>query len=69
MSIQNTGKKSILRGIFATKDSDLGPGHEGTFANIGDKKLQQSEGDIRLAARRARGVIEDDEPRARIENH
>ena len=71
MAVTGTGKNSTVKGVFATQDSHMGanragslPGH-GPVENARDAgalKQVQTEVDVRAAARRARGVVEDDEP-------
>ena len=68
MAVTGTGKKSIIKGIFATQASDYGqnavsgPILPADNARTAQAKLQvQAEVDARAALRRARGVVEDDE--------
>lgn len=73
--VSGTGKKSTVKGIFATTDHDMSanqnhigglPGRPVIFnkwnPNDNSAATTQSEALARQAARRARGVIEDDEP-------
>ena len=74
--INNTGKKTHLKGIFATTDNDVAQGNKNVVGSAPGRPLiaakwdpnsnaaaaVQSEALARQAARRARGVIEDDEP-------
>lgn len=71
MAVTGTGKKGVIKGIFAQADADLGANRHGSLPghtpveNARDAKAQaqvQTEVDTRAAARRARGVVEDDEP-------